>query len=497
MTATLEKGQEMDTLESLKALIAPAEAAAERDRIKKAQAEATATMAAARATLEEAGRAFAKAQNEIGDPDEVREEELRELAEAREKSEQYESYIEADKAVVKEMLEKAEKEINTKWEINQSILHEAEGVLIEARAAMDEAATALDKIVENARQRDMLDAIQEGIDVACTSPFALIVELDNEIATGEKEFDAWSKEERHAMLTIWAGRARKLQDELCLNEEEEERIRGVFGGINRISNNYRPGFVDALNRKFVADWDAYISTAELKLLEASEERKKKLAEEAKTRAQARAEHERKQQARERASSMFVELERLCGSAPDDDPLNPSDPEKTNERIRGIVEVLLEDVGIEPSDETLLELIYDHKDIFAEGSSFRSLRRQFEKHNGVTVADFEHQFALAVGVLKGKCGILIGGSPREERRVKLSKLFQVRNLEWETSSPNMHQTVVNRITTGKYDFVIELVEFSGHDAERVKHACSDHGVQFFRVTKGYGASRIASVIESMI
>jgi hypothetical protein len=53
---------------------------------------------------------------------------------------------------------------------------------------------------------------------------------------------------------------------------EQREMRRIFGRLNIISENYRPGFVDALNRTYTTDWNKYIEDAKRDLLDAAEQR---------------------------------------------------------------------------------------------------------------------------------------------------------------------------------------------------------------------------------
>src|SRR5690606_32961421 len=54
-------------------------------------------------------------------------------------------------------------------------------------------------------------------------------------------------------------------------EDERELLEGVFRRLVSLSKQYEPGYIEAFNRQYSADWDAYIAEAQESLRQASEE----------------------------------------------------------------------------------------------------------------------------------------------------------------------------------------------------------------------------------
>jgi hypothetical protein len=299
----------------------------------------------------------------------------------------------------------------------------------------------------------------------------------------------WSTKERTAILKILAGQARLIQDGRALSEDELRKMRNVFGALGELSVQYKPGYIAAMNRNDYQDWKAYIEEARMELAEASLARELREKENNERRRLSAEESARREEAKRRGVAMLSVLRDLVAA---------ERTEENKESIRDTVRVLLNEVGMDADNDDLLDILEGQDELFAEGP-FRNLRKQLARlGGGITPAEFAQQFPRATKAMAKKKAIMIGGSPRDDRRAKLEKLFGLSELEWvssERNEPRALEALAQRAKSGSIDFVIELASLAGHHVETaLRKACEGSRCRFVRVPRGYGATRIAQVIE---
>ena len=62
---------------------------------------------------------------------------------------------------------------------------------------------------------------------------------------------------------IWIGRLRRLQGmNFAEGGEETQAMEGIFRRLVGLSKQYMPGYIDAFQEGYVADWDQYIIDAQ-------------------------------------------------------------------------------------------------------------------------------------------------------------------------------------------------------------------------------------------
>jgi len=80
-------------------------------------------------------------------------------------------------------------------------------------------------------------------------------EISEELFDGNIDFD---KIRTKRYITYWATRARYLQSMMDeLTDEQQDAVRKAFEHLNQLSNDYRPGYIKALNRNWKpsASWE--------------------------------------------------------------------------------------------------------------------------------------------------------------------------------------------------------------------------------------------------
>lgn len=96
-----------------------------------------------------------------------------------------------------------------------------------------------------------LDEVISAITTTATNeevtPESILEEIVTDFFDGNIDFDHIRIKR---FITYWATRARYLQDQSTLSDDDKETIKSVFDQLNKLSAKHRPGYVKALNR----DW---------------------------------------------------------------------------------------------------------------------------------------------------------------------------------------------------------------------------------------------------
>ena len=367
----------------------------------------------------------------------------------------------------------------------------------ELRAAEEDARVARERLNRAEKQFEeacgsaaTLDDISE---TTVTIPRIEIDRLGSEIDDAMPAFGMLTREEQHSQLCIWGGRARKIQDGVILSEDEKKELFQVFGRVRTLHGKYQPGWIDALNRKFTTEWDAYIREHQEKLEFAIDEVHTKRIEQ---REQHVRERERTKMLRKKeliAREAMDRLQELAGQTLD-----------TEESVRGFQQHLIDILEVLPaSDPELLSVVSQQPELIRQGQQFRALRRQLQKAGsaGFEEVTVVHRHQEALEVSRGRRAVLIGGAPREERRVEIERVFEFSSLDWESCEGNEPQKlarIAERVKNGSLDLVIQLVSFVGHHVgEAVRPACQSSEVPFVLVPRGYGVNQVAEALADQV
>ena len=142
-----------------------------------------------------------------------------------------------------------------------------------------------------------------------------------------------------------------------------------------------------------------------------------------------------------------------------------------------------------------------------GKEFRQLRREIREDAEAAIPEDETAVVSQIPAdwrwrsrTNGRIALMIGGSPREERRASIERAFNFKSLEWEPAEQrrNSLMSVKNRVKAGTVDLVIVLGAFVGHDADDIiLPACREMDVDWVHVDHGYGVVRIQSAIERFL
>ena len=481
----------MSVVDQLRQIVEDAERASQSEALRNAVTKAVQAREAARARYEAAERKLAEAKRHWANPDQRREAQTQELSALRSRAQRQACHISPEKTI-ETLIEEAKREIESEYNLGVTALQASENEMQSAKAELDAAmerhrSAKAQLEIEIGTVLQPLSATPGMIE----SPSQDIACLTKEIENSDNEFSAWLRSEQQAMLCIWAGRARVLQDQGGLGDDEQRTLRHVFAALNRLSKRHMPGFVEALNRKYLTDWGEYIKANRLRYVEAVSARKAQEAQVEERRQRLASDHARRAEARARAETYLGYLEDWCRGQPD---------AETQAKIVDTVWILLEDVKLDPFDARLVETLFPHRGMFKEGGAYRPLRRAFERYaEEQSPEEMQRKYPKVASFLANKRAVMIGGCPREERRQAIEKLFKLKELRWEScqgKEPRLLERVADRIKNNGLDLVLALTEFSGHQIEQLRPICESRGVPFIRVTQGYGAQGIAQAVSQL-
>lgn len=248
---------------------------------------------------------------------------------------------------------------------------------------------------------------------------------------------------QHARCRLWAGTARAIQDRLngYLDNGDGAALRQVFGRINSITKIQHCGYVNALNREYKTDWQAYVSrTAEdivrFQNMTPEELERQKMADE-----------------------IYSQYEVKDGFVPTVEKTPDTNARKARE---------------------------EKKEKRTEAAS-----KGAEDRMNKAVED-------VLPLTKGKSAVLVGGSVRETSRRRIQEAFQFSDLDWvETQhlgNKRVYSDMAKRVQGGSLSYVFLLAGFSSHYACEIKPLCERHGVKYVMIPKGYGVVKIASILR---
>jgi hypothetical protein len=228
-----------------------------------------------------------------------------------------------------------------------------------------------------------------------------------------------SDEERHALLTLCAAKARRLRTRLRDSYAVDRRLGDLIRKIVDLKRRYRLGWIDGCERSFdVPDWDAYV--------ERCEEHFREL----KIREQARQEEARL--ARERATQWSIEVDRrgreLRSYLGTEEGRSGSEPEKLRAVLMSYLSV---DGSLDPD---LLEQLKIHKNLFT-GIAFRRVRKDLERLAGGAQADGERAGEIAairervLGRTRGMRTVVFGPFVGDDVRRRAEAALAFERLSW--------------------------------------------------------------------
>ncbi|MEW4570207.1 hypothetical protein AB1L88_20260 [Tautonia sp. JC769] len=187
-------------------------------------------------------------------------------------------------------------------------------------------------------------------------------------------FGQLDRREQYAQMRIWIGRLRRFQY-AGPAEDERDMLESIFRRLVMLSKQYEPGYIEAFNRQFSADWDLYITEAQESLRQATED--------------ARRHHPHPQNGhapefdeddeQDEEDAQGAETRRLSEQALDHLKalllVRYDDPQVKADRFRETLARVLEGYG--PPDDALLDVVRPYRE-WITGIEFRALRKALDQ-----------------------------------------------------------------------------------------------------------------------
>lgn len=325
-------------------------------------------------------------------------------------------------------------------------------------------------------------------------PSGQLQTLAREVADSANYFGMIDARQQLAQLKIWIGRYRLLQeaDLAEFNEEQHARLRQIFPELVGISKRYKPGYIEAFQQNFTADWFAYIAEAKAELQQAVEETSRtKLIESQRNEQQAQQEG-RQRQNREDARGALESLGELVARGHLAQDPTPEEVEEFHATLKAV------QAGFGSSDPEVLDLVTPLKDL-VQGNDFRAIRRNIDR----IVEDEAREESLlperyrdVLQITQGLKAVMIGGSVREESRKKLEKLFGFDRLDWiayEANRPAALDSVEQRVRNRAMDLVLILKYVGHHLTEKLRPVCDQQGIPCYMM-KSYSVTQVAETLR---
>ncbi|MBL8692734.1 MAG: hypothetical protein JNJ88_01415 [Planctomycetes bacterium] len=265
-----------------------------------------------------------------------------------------------------------------------------------------------------------------------------------------------SDEERHAMLTVAAAKARRLRTRVHDSYAVDRRLGDLIRKIVDLKRRYRLGWIDGCERTFdVPDWDAYVERCEdhfreLRMRDTIRQEEQRLA-------------------RERAHLLAGEVDRrgreLRAYLDTDEGRHGTEPEK----LRAVLMSYLSVDG--PLDNDLLDRLRVHRALFT-GIAFRRLRKGFERLPGPgmagsddTSADLLRLRERVAARLRGQRAVVFAGPMPEEGRRRLEVSLHLEQLSWidltlEDALPRLGE-ITHQAERRELQFFVRSTSLNGH------------------------------------
>jgi hypothetical protein len=412
---------------------------------------------------------------------------------------QCKNYLESDDEAGR-LVQAARAEIEVKRIEAQKDL---DNIIREASESQKALQVALEKYTELRKELDRLlpqlaadfsdtDRLVSG--VAKLFPSSQIPDLSKEIEDGTAHFGALEAREQKAQLMIWIGKLRRLQGmNFTEGGDETQALEIIFRRLVGLSKQYMPGYIDAFQEGYVADWDQYILDAQEQFRLAAEAsvRDRELKSVRDEQLVRDAERKRQSQSLYRDALRDLRAVIAAHALPD---------EGMDEFLAALIKVLNHGGASEPE---LLDLVKPYREQIT-GGEFRVLRKHLDRvrdedTKGEEDLALRHQFAELIAQTRGRKVLMIGGAAREDARRTLRQFFEFEELEWEpyeNTRPALMKSLEQRVRNRGIDVLLILKEFVAHHVpERLRPLCQESGIPCLMIEHGYGANQIAEALRS--
>lgn len=429
---------------------------------------------------------------------EVDEVTLRELAL---KSAKFRSYLEPEQVREAESLfAQSERELKERRTQIQSELTEINREASEARRDL---AAAVESYQHTRKELDRLQphlasefANEDKLvtESAGFLPAGQLAALAREIADSANYFGMIDSKQQVAQLKIWIGRYRLLQESDLseFTEEQNIRLRQIFPELVGISKRYKPGYIEAFQQNFTADWLTYIADAKIELQDALDESTRSKQMESHLRDAAADKEDRIRRNRESARGALDELIMITSNG---HLLESPTESEVDEFLKVLSSVVS---GFGTSDPEINEQLLPFRDLI-QGGDLRALRRNLDRmvdDEEKAAQTLPERYGDLLQLTRNKRVYMIGGAVREESRRKLEKLFGFAELEWiayETNRPAALDSLEQKIANRAMDMMIILKFVGHHVTDKLKPVCDRYNVDCFMI-RGYSVTQVAETLR---
>ena len=325
-------------------------------------------------------------------------------------------------------------------------------------------------------------------------PASQIAELSREIDDGSNHFGFLDTREQKAQLMIWIGRLRRLQGmDFAEGSEESLAMEQIFRRLVGLSKQYMPGYIDAFQEGYSADWDQYIVEAQEIFRQAAEGAQRDREARAAREEQAVRDQERRRLTRESYHEAFTHL---CATV----SAHALPEHGVDEFLASLARVVNLGGAAEPE---VLRLVRPFREVIA-GGDFRVLRKHLDRVRDDEIrveedAALRERLRELIAQTRGRKALMIGGAAREDARKSLHQFFEFGNLEWESyegSRPVLMRSLEQRVRNRGVDLVLILKEYVAHAVpETLRPLCQEFGITCVMVEHGYGAHQVAEAIRT--
>jgi hypothetical protein len=422
------------------------------------------------------------------------------LAELTQKIAQYRFALDSDSREAEDQIVAARTKIDGKRkdakarldEITKAV-DEAQRELTVARDKYQGLRKELDRLLPELAER-FAEGDQLVSEVELFLPSGQIRGLMAEIEDGASHFGFLDAREQKAQLMIWIGKLRRLQSTNASRPQDEvQQLESIFRRLVSLSKQYMPGYIDAFQEGYTADWDLYIADAQEQFRISSEQGRRDRETRQQREEQAAREAARKKVSREAALIAIEDLRAVIAThkIPDDglDEFNA---------------VLARVVNLGGSSESeLLELVRPFRELIT-GSDLRTLRKhldriQDEEDKLGESAAVRERYRELIALTRGRRALMIGGAVREDARKSLQQTFEFDELEWEPyegNRPAALNSLEQRVKNRGIDLVLILKNFVGHSvSERLRPLCEENDIPCLMVEHGYGAQQVGETLRA--
>ena len=490
----------MPELERLMALARRAEASARSQKLEKETQAAIEKLRAAEEKARAASLRSAEEQPALRRELEEAEREEKVLTDLVQKIVQYRFALEADQEDAETQILAARGKIDakrrdskTKLEEIARLVDETQRELTVARDRYQAVRKELDRLLPELAGK-FSDSDRQAAEAELFLPAGQIKGLIAEIEDGASHFGMLDSREQKCQLMIWIGKLRRLQSTNATRGADEiVQLEAVFRRLVSLSKQYMPGYIDAFQEGYTADWELYIADAQEQLRQASEQaRRDRDLRAQRDEVQAR-ELERKKISREAAVGAIADLRAVIAAH--------DLPHEGMDEFLGVLNRVVNLGG--GNEQEVLGLVRPFRE-FINGGDFRVLRKhldrlQEDEEKLGESASMRERYRELIAVTHGLKALLIGGSVREDARRSLQQTFEFDELEWEPyegNRPAALKSLTQRVRNRGVDLILILKEFVGHTvSETLRPLCEEFEIPCLLVEHGYGAHQVGETLRA--